>query len=132
MSKCAQGAQGPAVLVNVTGFKGEAGKVRVQTYPATSDAWLEKGEWLERVDVPVNVSGSYMRFCMPVPAPGTYGIAVRHDINGNGKTDFTSDGGGFSNNPSINLFNLGKPSAKKVGINVGRGVTTVTIRLRYL
>ncbi|HCB79650.1 MAG TPA: hypothetical protein DEP68_12890, partial [Erythrobacter sp.] len=54
-----------------------------------------------------------MTFCMPVPKPGVYGIAVRHDVNGNGSTDIFKDGGAMSNNPSINIFNLGKPSYKK-------------------
>jgi uncharacterized protein (DUF2141 family) len=72
-----------------------------------------------------------MQFCIPVPAAGRYGIAVRHDRNGNGKTEIMEDGGGFSNNPSLSIFNLGKPAAGKVGIEVGQGVTAITVRLQY-
>jgi uncharacterized protein (DUF2141 family) len=73
-----------------------------------------------------------MRFCMPVPEPGRYAIAVRHDRDGNGKTSFSRDGGGFSNNPSISIFNLGKPSVDKAAVKVGPGVTHITIKLQYM
>lgn len=73
-----------------------------------------------------------MRFCMPVPAAGTYGIAVRHDANGNGDTDLTKDGGAMSNNPSINVFNLGKPSYRKTAFPVGSGVKAIRIQMHYM
>ncbi len=63
---------------------------------------------------------------------GNYAVAVRHDKNGNGSTDISSDGGGFSNNPSISVLNLGKPSVGKVSFYVGSGVTTVTINMKYM
>jgi uncharacterized protein (DUF2141 family) len=129
LSRCAAG-KGPAVLVTVRGVKAGSGSVRVQSYPATSGAWLAKSQWLHRVEG--RASASSMSFCLPVPAPGNYGIAVRHDVNGNGKTDIRSDGGGFSNNPSINIFNLGKPSVGKVAFQAGSGVTRITINLKYM
>jgi uncharacterized protein (DUF2141 family) len=129
MSRCADG-KGPAVLVTVRGLKAASGKIRVQSYPATSSAWLAKSRWLHRIETRAN-AGS-MNFCVPVPAEGKYGIAVRHDLNGNGKTDISSDGGGFSNNPSINIFNLGKPSVGKVAFQAGPGVTRITINLKYM
>jgi len=90
MSRCAAG-KGPAVLVNVRGVKESAGKIRVQSYPATGSAWLSKGRWLNRLES--RASAGTMSFCVPVPSEGRYGIAVRHDRNGNGKTDISSDGG---------------------------------------
>jgi uncharacterized protein (DUF2141 family) len=129
LSRCSAG-KGPAVLVSVRGVKQSAGRIRVQSYPATGNAWLAKGSWLHRIETRAN-SGS-MSFCVPVPSEGRYGIAVRHDLNGNGKTDIRSDGGGFSNNPSINIFNLGKPSVGKVAFQAGPGVTKITINLRYM
>ena len=73
-----------------------------------------------------------MTFCMPVPAAGSYGIGVRHDVNNNDETDLTQDGGGMSNNPSINVFNLGKPSHTKVAFALGQEVKAMTIRMRYM
>ncbi len=132
LDRCAATAKGPAVLVDVRGFAAATGKVRLQTYPATKSAWLAKGSWLNRIDTAVRPSNGGMRFCMPVPEPGRYGIAVRHDRNGNGKTEISRDGGGFSNNPSISIFNLGKPSVEKAAIRVGPGVTRITINLQYM
>ena len=132
LGRCGGSAKGPAVLVDVRGFAAPTGKVRVQTYPATKNAWLAKGAWLNRIDAVVQPSNGTMRFCMPVPEAGRYGIAVRHDRNGNGKTDISRDGGGFSNNPSISIFNLGKPSVEKAAVRVGPGVTRITINLQYM
>jgi len=129
MSKCDAGG-GPAVMVTVDGIKSSTGRVRVQSYRATASEWLEKGRWLNRIEAPARAGT--MRFCMPVPAAGSYGIAVRHDVNGNGDTDLTKDGGAMSNNPSINLFNLGKPNYKKTAISVGPGVKAIRIQMRYM
>ncbi|MFN7717499.1 MAG: DUF2141 domain-containing protein, partial [Sphingomonadaceae bacterium] len=81
MSRCTSG-NGPAVLVQVRGIKEATGKVRVQSYPAIAGVWLAKGRWLHRVETPA--SAGSMNICIPVPAEGKYGIAVRHDRNGNG------------------------------------------------
>ncbi len=121
---------GPAVNVTVTGIKSSSGRVRVQLYRATKRDWLEKGRWIHRIELPAR-AGS-MTVCMPAPAPGTYGIAVRHDVNGNGSTDLTQDGGGASNNPSFNIFNLGKPGHDKVGFALGDEVRSISITMRYL
>jgi uncharacterized protein (DUF2141 family) len=132
LERCASSGNGPAVLVDVRGFAAATGKVRVQSYPATRSAWLTKGEWLNRIDSPVRPANGTMRFCVPVPQAGKYGIAVRHDRDGNGKTDFSRDGGGFSNNPSISIFNLGKPAVEKAAFYAGPGVTKITITLKYM
>ena len=128
MTKCYAGS-GPAVMVTVDDIKSSSGKIRVQSYHGTADEWLKKGKWLNRIEVPAR-EGT-MTFCLPVDGSGTYAIAVRHDVNGNKKTDISRDGGGMSNNPSINIFNLGKPSYKKTAIDVGRDVKSIRIRMRY-
>lgn len=127
-SKCR--GEGPAVRVTATEVKSNAGKIRVQLYRATQRDWLASGRWINRIEVPAQAGT--MTFCVPVPEPGSYGIAIRHDINGNGKTDLTQDGGGMSNNPSINVFNLGKPSYTKTAFSVGQEVKSISIRVRYL
>ena len=121
---------GPAVRITVNEVKSSAGTVRVQLYRATKQDWLESGRWLNRMEAPARAGT--MSFCMPVPEPGTYAIAVRHDVNDNDETDLTKDGGGMSNNPSINIFNLGKPSHTKTAFAVGREVKPITIRMRYM
>ena len=128
MRQCAPGA-GPAVRVTVRGIKSASGKIRVQSYRGNKAEWLEKGKWLNRIEAPAR-KGT-MTFCVPVPGPGDYAIAARHDANGNGKTDITQDGGAMSNNPSINIFNLGKPSIDKTRFTVGEGVERMSITMLY-
>lgn len=128
-AKCRPG-NGPAVWLTVDGVKASSGKVRVQLYRATAAEWLEKGKWLYRMEAPAKAGR--MTFCMPVPKAGSYGIAVRHDVNGNGSTDITSDGGAMSNNPSINIFNLGKPSYKKTAFSIGSEVKSMSVSMRYM
>ena len=129
LAKCENG-KGPAVRVNVHGVNSSTGTIRVQSYRGIKSEWLETGKWLSRIETPARTGN--MSFCVPFSSAGTYAIAVRHDVNGNGKTDITKDGGGMSNNPGINIFNLGKPSYTKTKFEVGSGVTTITIRMKYM
>jgi uncharacterized protein (DUF2141 family) len=129
LTRCNRG-DGPAVLVTVNGVRSSAGRIRVQAYRATAADWLQKGRWLNRIEQPAR-SGS-MTFCVPVPASGSYGIAVRHDANGNGETDISEDGGGMSNNPSINIFNLGRPSYRATAFAVGASVSAIRIQMKYM
>ena len=43
LSRCAPG-NGPAVLVSVRGIKAPSGNIRVQSYPASPDAWLKAAQ----------------------------------------------------------------------------------------
>lgn len=129
MRRCA-GGSGPAVAITIDGVKVSSGNVRVQAYRGTSADWLQKGRWLSRIEMPARAGT--MTFCMPVPAAGSYAIAVRHDVNGNGETDISTDGGAMSNNPSINIFNLGRPSVSKTAFAVGNGVKTIRVQMKYL
>lgn len=120
---------GPAVWLHIVNIKSATGMMRIQLYPARKEDWLERARWLHRIEVPAR-DGS-MQICMPVPAPGEYAIAMRHDANDNNETDITTDGGGMSNNPSINIFNLGRPSVDRTRFRIGREVLPMTIRMRY-
>lgn len=120
---------GTSVMLTITNIADARGRLRVQAYRGTRDEWLAKGRWLNRIEVPARAGT--VRVCMPLPGPGTYAIAVRHDRNGNGETDIREDGGGMSNNPSINIFNLGKPSFTKTRFTVGEGPAAMTIQMRY-
>jgi uncharacterized protein (DUF2141 family) len=128
MSQCHAGS-GAALMVTVDGVKASSGNIRVQSYRATSADWMTKGRWINRIELPAR-KGT-MTFCVPLPSSGSYGIAVRHDVNGNGSTDIRTDGGAMSNNPSINVFNLGKPSYTKVAVPVGNDVKSIRVQMRY-
>lgn len=127
-ASCRAGANEPAVLVNVSGFKTRSGNVRVQLYGGDPADFLAKGKWVRRVDLPVTASGP-MKVCVALPKAGNYAVAVRHDVDGNGKSSM-SDGGGFSRNPNISLFKL-KPRFQQTVIAVDHGVTPVNVILNY-
>jgi uncharacterized protein (DUF2141 family) len=128
LSRCS--GSGPAVRVHLSGVSTSSGVVRVQAYRGVASEWMQKGRWLTRVEAPARAGA--MTFCVPVPAAGTYAIAVRHDVTGNGKTDLRSDGGGMSNNPSINIFNLGRPPVSRTAFTVGDEVRAISIAMRYM
>ncbi|MEM7779644.1 MAG: DUF2141 domain-containing protein [Pseudomonadota bacterium] len=128
MRACAPGA-GPAIRVRINGVKNASGRVRVQVYNGTRADWLESGRWLNRIELPARAGR--MTVCLPVPSSGDYAVAVRHDVNGNNETDIRTDGGAMSNNPSINIFNLGKPGIDKTRFSVGEGVSSIAITMKY-
>jgi uncharacterized protein (DUF2141 family) len=65
--------------------------------------------------------------------PGTYGLSLIHDENGNGKLDkfgpVPTEGFGFSRNPSIGF---GPPAFKAVSFAVSTGRSNQDVRVRYL
>ena len=126
-ASCRDGADGPAVLVNVSGFKAPTGRVRAQIYDSSN--FLVKGKRVRRIDLPATGSGP-MQVCVARPKAGSYAVAVRHDVNGNNKSGDWNDGGGFSRNPKLSLLKL-KPSYEQVAIPVGNGVKGVGVTLNY-
>ena len=127
-ARCAAGAES-ALLVSVSGVKNADGTIRIQSYRGTRADWLRKGKWIYRIEVPARAGT--MTLCMPVPGPGEYGIAVRHDTNGNGKTDLDVDGGAMSNDPYIGVFNLGKPGYRQTRVRVGNQVKAISMAMKY-
>lgn len=126
---CRPGAEGPAVLVRVAGFKARTGMVRVQVYGDQPADFLAKGRKLKRVELPVTPAGP-MDVCVALPRPGNYAIAVRHDVDGSGKSGDWNDGGGFSRNPHISLISL-KPRYEDVVIGVGPVPRAIEVVLNY-
>jgi uncharacterized protein (DUF2141 family) len=121
-------AGGNGILVIVDGFRQRTGNVRVALYGGDPSRFLERGQTLRKIDLPVSGAGP-MRICVAVPNPGRYAVAVRHDVDGNGRSGW-SDGGGFSRNPDLSLASL-RPRYETVAISAGRGVTPVNVVLNY-
>lgn len=120
---------GHAVLVTVDGFRQRTGNIRVAIYGSDPRRFLARGQTLRKINVPVTRAGP-MRICVALPAAGRYAVAVRHDVNGDNSRRDWSDGAGFSRNPRISLTNL-RPNYNNVAINVGRGVTPLSVVLNY-
>lgn len=114
------------VLVSIRGLRASTGGVRVQLYD--EGGFLEKGRWLARIEA--SASGRRaVEVCVPVPHPGTYGIAVRHDANANGKSD-GGDGGAFSRDPKLSILRL-KPSFAQVAVPLAAGTSRVAVTMNY-
>jgi uncharacterized protein (DUF2141 family) len=123
-TSCAPGS--PSVLVHVAGFKQPQGRLKLSLYGPTS--WLDKRGRISKIKVPV--TGRSMDICVPVPAPGRYAVAVHHDLNVNGERD-RQDGGGYSRDPKVSLFNP-KPPFAKAAFTVGNGPARVGVTLLYI
>lgn len=117
----------PAVLVSVAGLKNGSGKVRVQAYGPGASNHLVKGKWAGRVDVPLGGRRA-LDICLPLPAAGSYSVAVRHDANANRKSDW-NDGAGFSRNPRLSL--TGKPSFAETAVRVGNEPARIRVVVNY-
>jgi uncharacterized protein (DUF2141 family) len=118
---------GPAILVNVNGFKARTGSIRVNVYGSDPSRFLARGQYIRQINLPVTRTGP-MPICVSLPRTGQYAVAVRHDVSGDGKD--WGDGGGFSRNPRLSLINL-RPSYQNVAFSVGQGVVNVNVVLNY-
>lgn len=118
----------PSLTVTVDGFKTNSGMVRAQLYGPNPGDFLDKGKWAMRIEERRTKSGP-MQFCFPVERPGRYAVAVRHDANGNGKSDW-NDGGGFTGNPRISLIDL-KPSFSEAAVQVASRPVSASIVMQY-
>ena len=124
---------GPQVMVRITGFRDRAGQVRVRLFGGSPSTYFDKTRALVRVEIPTPRSQP-VDICVPAPGPGVYAVDVRHDGNGNGRTD-RQDGGGVSGNPSVSLFDVlfsRRPAPATVQFRVGTGTTVVPVTLMYL
>ncbi len=129
------GCLGPAssvwLTVSVEQVKTSAGFITLTLYPDDSERFLKPLGSLYVVKVPARAGVTLA--CLHVPNPGTYGLALYHDANANGKIDrnglgIPKEGFGFSNNPRI-LFSA--PKLKSVRLAVNAPGAQTRIRMRY-
>ena len=125
---CSAGANRPAMLVSVNGFKNRVGRIRVQLYDNNPANFLEKGKKRKRIELPVTRAGA-MNVCVALPKAGTYAVSVHHDADNDGKRGW-NHGGGFTGNPKLSLIKL-KPSHRQTAVSVGNGMKTVPVVLNY-
>ncbi|MFD1765305.1 DUF2141 domain-containing protein [Sphingorhabdus buctiana] len=125
-------SSGPAIHVVITGLKHRKGTVRLRLFSGDPKTYFDKRFALQRVEFATPDSGS-VEYCIMVPRPGIYAVDVRHDTNGNGKSD-TADGAGVSGNPKVSALDVvlkKKPRAEKVQIKVGDRAASATIAVQY-
>ena len=130
---CGPGTTATAILVQIGDYRNRRGTLRVRLFGGDPATYFDRDRALVRIQVPVPAADS-AAICVRVPGPGVYAVDVRHDVNGNDVTD-RGDGGGISGNPRLTMWDLlfrRRPSPAVTQITVGNGVTTVSIRIRYL
>ena len=131
---CRPGEPGPAVRVDIGGFKDRRGMLVLELYPANDEdflaadkALIAAGKVFRRVSARPPATGN-AQMCVRAPSPGRYAVFVLHDRDGNGRFGFLRDGVGFANNPRIGAS---KPRAAQASIAIGPGVETIAITLNY-
>lgn len=129
------GCLGPAsaiwLNVSVEQVKTSSGFIVLTLYPDDPARFLKPmgSLYVTKVTARAEVTQA----CVFVPGPGSYGLALYHDANGNGKIDrnglgIPKEGFGFSNNPRI-LFSA--PKLKSVRLAVSAPGASARIRMRY-
>lgn len=123
---------GVEVVVEVTGLRNTRGTVMAcmtddrRRFPRCRDDAAS-----HKVTVPA-AETLVLRFHNVLP--GTYGIALLHDENGNGRADralsmIPREGFGFSRDAPVRM---GPPSFDAAAITVGNSALRQTIRMRYM
>ena len=130
-----EGCTGPAsatwLKVAVEGVRSAQGLIAITLYADDSARFLVRhgSLYVGRVHA---VAGT-TEGCIYVPSPGTYAVAIYHDVNANEKFDrnalgLPSEAYGFSNNPHT-FFGL--PSFRSVRLKVEHSGQSTQIRLHY-
>jgi uncharacterized protein (DUF2141 family) len=129
------GGNGAAIRVYVAGLKDRIGRLKLELYPANEEDFLKddtklvrEGKFFRRIWATTPANGSVV-MCIRAPRPGRYALLFTHDRDGKNKFNFWRDGVGF---PSNRKLGRSRPKWEEATINLGGGVTRVTIRAQYL
>lgn len=132
--RCRTNETGPAFLVDVTGLKDRAGRLKLELYPANDtdfladdNALVSAGKAFARVELPTPPEGQAL-LCIRAPRPGHYALALLHDRNSDRKFQLSIDGIGFSDNPKLGWS---KPAANRVAVDVGEVPRRISIVMNY-
>lgn len=130
---CADGE--PSIRVNATGLRDRTGRIKLELYPAVESDFLKDDTILKRerklfrrVWARPPKEGA-VSICIRVPARGRYALLFTHDRDGRNKFDVFSDGAGL---PSNRRIGRSWPLLSDGEVNVGGGVTMLTVRVQYL
>jgi uncharacterized protein (DUF2141 family) len=131
MGECAANGAGARLQLTVDGLHSAKGDVMVVIYGSRPSAFLAKGKWVVKVQMPI--AAATITGCIALPKPGTYAIAVYHDEDSNRHLKRTliglpAEGYAFSNNPHSLL---GLPSYRSVAFSAKDTVTPVLLHIRY-
>src|SRR4051812_44081336 len=125
---------GSAFLVDVTGLKDRAGRIKLELYPARDGDFLaddnvlvSAGKPFARVEAPIPPEGP-VQLCIRAPHAGRYALSLLHDRNSDRRFQLSTDGIGFSGNPKLGWS---KPNSDRVAVKVGDMPQRVQIVMNY-
>lgn len=116
-------AAAETVTVTLTGVRAQAGPIKASLN--TRDQFLRAAPAYEAVAEPA-AGGVILTFRNV--APGDYALMVMHDLNGNDRFDYGTDGWAFSNS---NLPMMGPPVFDERKFTVANAPVTLTETMTY-
>ncbi|MDY0967623.1 DUF2141 domain-containing protein [Sphingomonas aerolata] len=127
--------EGPAIAATIVGLKDRKGNLKLELYPPDEADFLRgdrelitAGKTFRRISVPAPATGP-TALCIRVPHPGRYALLFTHDRDGRAKFSVWSDGAGFVKGDRLGRS---RPKVDQAIVEVGPGLTHVTIRAQYL
>lgn len=130
---CVGDASGDSwVFLEAQGMRNAKGWLTVKIYN-DADEFLASGGSMDVIRVPAKPGNQ--RICMKLPENGTYAFFVYHDEDMDKKLNFNflkmspTEGGGFSNNPSMERIR--RPSWKETAVRVSRPGLATRVAVKY-
>ena len=120
------------VFLEAQGVRNAKGWLTVKIYNSSNE-FLASGGSMDVIRVPAKPGNQ--RICMKLPDNGTYAFFVYHDEDKDKKLNFNflkmspTEGGGFSNNPSMERIR--RPSWKETAVRVSRPGLATRVTVNY-
>lgn len=129
-----QDAQGVSnrLTINVQGLKNAQGKVCYSLFSSSAGFPTSSNQAIRAECIPADSNSSAIAFGNL--SPGTYAVAVFHDVNNDGQLNKNSfgiptEGFGFSQNPGIYT---GPPRFSDAAIFIAGNTSAIKIQLKHL
>lgn len=125
---CHDGHEGPRVLLSIARLKKPVGQFRIELYGDVPELFLEGEGQVYRYFAPM-IKTPQDTICLAVPDYGNYGLLVIHDMDGDSKPDYFTDGFGLSTNPKLALR---RPKLEEARFTVSQDETALEIKMQYV
>ncbi|MCW5729760.1 MAG: DUF2141 domain-containing protein [Alphaproteobacteria bacterium] len=124
----------PEARITVPNVRSAKGQIVATVYGALPEDFLQSGKRVARERVPARKGVT--TFCLRLPGPGTYAIAIYHDENGDRRLNrnlfgLPTEGYGFSNDAEPSLVPPGPPRHEDASFRIDGDPRTLHITLRY-
>jgi uncharacterized protein (DUF2141 family) len=125
---CHEGHEGPTITLSLARIKKPVGQFRIELYGDNPNLFLEGKGRIYKYFAPM-LKKAKDTICLAVPQYGDYGLLVIHDMDGDQKPDFFTDGFGLSTNPQLALR---RPRLDEALFSISEDETALEIKLQYV